>query len=164
MEILPLDTFKTVIASTPLISIDFIIRDSEGRVLLGKRLNRPAQGYWFVPGGRILKDEPVQVAINRLIQEELGVRRVEPEFKGVYQHFYDENFFNEKFSTHYVVLALEVYLSESLSALPLKQHSTYKWFTVNDLLECKETHLHTKWYFQPEMQAVSQMQMHFGLF
>ena len=56
---LPLSTFKTVIASTPLISIDLVIKNNTGRILLGKRTNRPAQGFWFVPGGRVLKDEPV---------------------------------------------------------------------------------------------------------
>lgn len=55
-NILPLDTFKTVIESTPLVSIDLIVLNSEGKILLGKRLKHPAQGYWFVPRGRILKE------------------------------------------------------------------------------------------------------------
>jgi colanic acid biosynthesis protein WcaH len=41
---LPLTTFKTVISSTPLISIDFVVKKSGGKVLLGKRTNRPAKG------------------------------------------------------------------------------------------------------------------------
>jgi colanic acid biosynthesis protein WcaH len=48
-------TFKAIIDSTPLISIDLVVRDSSGRVLLGQRLNRPAQGFWFVPGSVFLK-------------------------------------------------------------------------------------------------------------
>jgi colanic acid biosynthesis protein WcaH len=47
-------TFKTVIASTPLISIDLVVKNTKGEYLLGYRNNRPAQGFWFVPGGRIL--------------------------------------------------------------------------------------------------------------
>ncbi|TOB15241.1 NUDIX domain-containing protein, partial [Vibrio parahaemolyticus] len=50
-------TFKLVVASTPLVSIDLIIRNSKRQILLGQRTNRPAQGFWFVPGGRICKDE-----------------------------------------------------------------------------------------------------------
>lgn len=39
-------TFKTVIQSTPLILIDQIIENkSDGKILLGKRTNLPAQGY-----------------------------------------------------------------------------------------------------------------------
>jgi hypothetical protein len=40
----------------PLVSIDLIIRDNADRVLLGLRNNEPAKGYFFVPGGIILKD------------------------------------------------------------------------------------------------------------
>ena len=46
---LELETFKTVVASTPLVSIDLIVRNRQGQVLLGLRTNRPAQGGWFVP-------------------------------------------------------------------------------------------------------------------
>ena len=60
------DTFKTIVASTPLISIDLLVLDPQNNVLLGKRVNRPAQGFWFVPGGRVLKDESIEQAFIRL--------------------------------------------------------------------------------------------------
>ena len=62
------ENFQTVIASTPLISIDLIIKNSQGEYLLGYRNNKPAQDYWFVPGGRILKDESKSDAYTRLVQ------------------------------------------------------------------------------------------------
>jgi colanic acid biosynthesis protein WcaH len=49
------EDFATVVRSTPLISIDLIVENESGEFLLGKRTNRPAQGYWFVPGGRVQK-------------------------------------------------------------------------------------------------------------
>ena len=70
---LSLEIFKTVVASTPLVSIDLIIRNSQEQVLLGLRNNRPTQGYWFVPGGRIQKDERLENAFRRLVSVELGV-------------------------------------------------------------------------------------------
>jgi colanic acid biosynthesis protein WcaH len=73
--------FKTIVKSTPLVSIDLIVRDSEGNGLLGKRTNRPAQGFCFVPDGRVLKDESFDYAFKRLIQEELGLNSVESKFK-----------------------------------------------------------------------------------
>lgn len=39
------DTFKTIITSTPLISIDLVIKNTGGEYLLGLRNNRPAQEY-----------------------------------------------------------------------------------------------------------------------
>ncbi len=109
---LPDQVFKTVIQSTPLISIDLVVRNEKNEVLLGKRLNAPAKDYWFVPGGRIQKDESLDDAFKRLINEELGlnlnIKRLETNFLGVYEHFYDDNVFDELTSTHYIVLGYEI--------------------------------------------------------
>ncbi len=72
------------------------MRNNKQEILLGKRLNRPAQGSWFVPGGRILKDESLENAFKRLMKEELaietqGLKAHNGTFKGIYQHFYDDN-------------------------------------------------------------------------
>jgi colanic acid biosynthesis protein WcaH len=150
--------FKTIVKSTPLVSIDLIVRDTEANVLLGKRTNRPAQGFWFVPGGRVLKDEHFDSAFKRLIKEELGLDNVQSTFKGIYQHFYDDNFseddFSEDdFSTHYLVLAYEITFMGDLAFLPLEQHSKYKWFAEKELVENQQVHKHSKWYFQENKQA-----------
>jgi colanic acid biosynthesis protein WcaH len=85
---LPLDIFEIVIEAMPLISIDLTVRNSKQEILLGRRLNRPAQGYWFVPGGRILKDETIEDSFNRLLKVELGIGSKKSNtniaFKGVY--------------------------------------------------------------------------------
>ena len=44
-----------IIEATPLVSIDLVIRNPSNKVLLGKRNNHPAMGFWFVPGGWIFK-------------------------------------------------------------------------------------------------------------
>lgn len=49
------ELFSVVISSTPLIAIDLIVKSPGEQILLGKRLNKPAQGFWFVPGGCIKK-------------------------------------------------------------------------------------------------------------
>ena len=105
---LPLSTFKTVINLAPLISIDLVIKNKEGQVLLGKRNNRPAQGFWFVPGGRVLKDEQLDIAFERLLKTELSLDKGEAKFIGVYQHFYADNVTEDDFSKHYIVLAYEI--------------------------------------------------------
>ena len=64
--------FRTVVASTPLVSIDLVVRNPQGEVLLGRRLNRPAQGFWFIPGGRIRKNESLNAAFRRLSSSGAG--------------------------------------------------------------------------------------------
>jgi colanic acid biosynthesis protein WcaH len=145
--------FKTIVKSTPLISIDLIIRNKEGSILLGKRTNRPAKGFWFVPGGRVLKNESVDLAYKRLIREELCLDVVSSKFKGIYQHFYEDNFSEDDFSTHYLVLAYEIKFDGDLTLLPLEQHSKYEWFAEKRLLNSEHVHEHSKWYLQENKQA-----------
>jgi len=156
---LPFETFKLVVESTPLVAIDLIVRARDGTILLGKRNNRPAKGLWFVPGGRILKDEPLKLAFSRLLDDELGLRSedVVVGSRGLYQHFYPDNFSVESFSTHYVVMAYEIQVIDKCFSLQYGQHSDYKWFEQVNLLESHEVHQYTKWYFMKKKQADSDL-------
>ena len=147
------DTFQTIVDKTPLISIDLIVRDDSGRILLGQRLNRPAQNYWFVPGGRILKDESLACAFKRLTQNELGqtFNIDDGELLGPYDHFYDDYVFGTDVSTHYVAIAYVLKVSNALDALPVgEQHGGYRWFDIESIKNEEKVHLHSKWYFESE--------------
>jgi colanic acid biosynthesis protein WcaH len=143
-------TFKTVIASTPLVSIDLVIKNTQGKYLLGFRNNRPAQGFWFVPGGRVLKDENMDDTFIRLCQNELGVSltRQQAVFLGPFEHFYDDYVFGEDVTTHYVVLGYALTLDIDLASLPQDQHNQYRWFSQSELLQHVDVHQHSKWYFK----------------
>lgn len=147
------ETFRTVVESTPLISIDLVVRDPEGKVLLGKRLNRPAQGYWFVPGGRVLKDETISSAFSRLTFNELGIDIPisSASYLGLYEHLYEDSALDKCVTTHYVVNAFEIKLNTPLKNLPEAQHSEYRWITESDLLGSPDVHLHSQWYFMDDM-------------
>lgn len=144
-------TFTTVIDSTPLISIDLVVINELEQALLGERLNRPAQGYWFVPGGRILKNELLECAFKRLTLAELGseLKIENAELLGPYDHFYSDSVFGEHIKTHYVAIAYIVRVTEKqLSNLPInEQHGRYKWFNMDTLNKSQQVHIHTKWYF-----------------
>ena len=144
-------TFKTIVDTTPLVSIDLLVRDSEGKILVGKRVNRPAQGYWFVPGGRILKNETIAQAFSRLTEVELGIRLevLAARYLGLYEHFYDDSIFtddDDSVSTHYVVSGFEVTLPEGYSALPYEQHNEYQWLSEEEFVSSDDVHLHSRWY------------------
>ncbi|ROQ22527.1 hypothetical protein EDC28_10912 [Gallaecimonas pentaromativorans] len=67
---------------------------------------------------------------------------------GVFEHLYDDNFSGENFSTHYVVLALKVTVDPDDLALPIAQHSRYRWQSIDVLRAAQDVHQHSKWYFQ----------------
>lgn len=143
--------FAHIVKNTPLISIDLIIENQAGEYLLGLRNNRPARGYWFVPGGRIRKDECIEEAFLRITKDELGPAYPinNAELSGVYEHFYDDNVFeDESFGTHYVVLGYRLMVSEiAIEALPKVQHQVYQWFTPDAIMRSALVHKNTKAYF-----------------
>lgn len=147
--------FATVVESTPLISIDLIVENEQGEILLGKRTNRPAQGYWFVPGGRVQKDESLADAFARLTEAELGLSLpiTAGHFHGVWQHFYDDNFSGEHFSTHYIVLAFRVQVKAEALTLPTEQHNDYRWLSSKTLLDDDTVHDNSRNYFRVEKMA-----------
>ena len=139
-------TFKTIIDSAPLISIDILLK-KDNKFLLGRRVNKPAQGYFFSTGGRINKNESIDNAMARVALNELNIElKYIPKFIGVFEHFYDDSIY-KNVSTHYVDIAYEYEVKE-IPDLPTEQHSEYKWFTINELLESKQVHKYVKNYFR----------------
>lgn len=143
------DKFKIVIKNTPLVSIDFIIENNEGKFLLGKRVNKPAYGYWFTLGGRIFKNERIGNAIKRLSLKEFNLEVTQEmlKFQGIYEHFYDNSFVDDAISTHYVVLAYHLKMISNIS-LPTQEHSEYRYFSKDELLEHNDVHPYVKNYFK----------------
>jgi len=142
--------FLEVIERTPLVSIDLIIQDAAGRVLLGWRTNEPAKNTWFVPGGRIRKNETLDAAFLRLTCAELGKAVALPEAVplGAYTHLYETNFAGvDGIGTHYVVLAYALRRAELPERLPAEQHSDYCWLNADEALRDAEVHPNVLPYF-----------------
>ena len=59
-----------------------IVRDAEGRILLIRRANPPAQGRWSLPGGRVEPGESWPAACERELREETGVHATVERFVG----------------------------------------------------------------------------------
>ncbi|MGO4331462.1 GDP-mannose mannosyl hydrolase [Cupriavidus sp. 2TAF22] len=150
--------FLSVVRHAPLVSIDLIVTDAQGRALLGRRRNRPARDTWFVPGGRIRKDENLDAAFRRIVADELGIAGVErasATARGVFEHLYPDNFAGEPgVTTHYVVLAYAWTMPagtqearEAAVGTP-GQHSAYRWMSPAELLGRDDVHENTKAYFR----------------
>ncbi|CAD6540904.1 GDP-mannose mannosyl hydrolase [Paraburkholderia kirstenboschensis] len=144
--------FLDVVRLTPLVAIDLIVSDADGRILIGHRRNRPARGTWFVPGGRILKDEKLDAAFARIVDAELGIAKLarsSARFEGVFEHHYSDNFAAEPgVSTHYIVLAYALSLGNTQQIGRPDQHSDYLWLTPAELLAHADVHENTKAYFR----------------
>jgi len=145
------EEFIQLLRSSPLVSIDIVVQDSEGRVLCGFRTNAPARDTWFVPGGRMEKGETFAQALARISAFELGVEltldQVTP--LGTFEHIYPDNAYDVAgLSTHYVVNACAVTLEPDALHLDPGQHSQTRWFSVAELLAHEDVHDNTKAYFK----------------
>lgn len=146
---LPHADWLQVVRHAPLVAIDLILLDLEGRVLLGLRENEPARGFWFVPGGAIRKSETLDTAFARIAGDELGLelQRRHAALLGVYEHHYATNFAGEPgVTTHYVVLAHRLSLQGELGPADA-QHRELRWFGVEELRARDDVHANVKAYF-----------------
>jgi len=148
MSFLNQNDFIHVIENTPLVSIDLVIENEHGEILLGKRNNRPAQGFWFVPGGRILKNELLDDAFVRLTQGELGkvFKKKEARLLDVFEHLYDDCVFDNEVSTHYVVLGFHLIIGSLDFKLPETQHSEFCWWAKEQIKASPFVHENTRAY------------------
>ena len=134
---LELSKFTEIVKGTPLVAIDlFIVKNK--KLLIGKRKNSPGINSYFVPGGR--KNEKIRQALKRILKSETNLeiknKDYEPAFIGIDEHFYEDNFLNNKnFSTHYVVLLYVIEFSKLKEIdynLSLDhQHHNFKWVDNN---------------------------------
>jgi colanic acid biosynthesis protein WcaH len=144
------EEFLEVVERTPLVSIDLIVRRRDARVLLGRRTNEPAKGCWFVPGGRIHKNERLADAFRRICEAELGkpFAIADAKFLGVFEHLYATNFAERPdIGTHYIVLAYELHADGLPDNLPADQHGQFDWFDEQRILT-DAVHENTRAYFQ----------------
>jgi colanic acid biosynthesis protein WcaH len=145
---LEIDTFRTVVENTPLVSIDICLVHDH-KMLLGKRNNEPLRGQWFTPGGRILKNESWQDCLKRVAQSELGLCVTDTsEFAlmGIWDHFYPNSAFDRNISTHYVNLPFYIFFDKRPEIEVDSQHDFVDWHCLELIQESNVFHKYIKAY------------------
>jgi 8-oxo-dGTP diphosphatase len=65
--------FVTASSERTIRCVGGIVHDSNGRLLLVRRLNAPGEGLWSIPGGRVEANETDEAAVTREVFEETGL-------------------------------------------------------------------------------------------
>lgn len=146
-DFLDLATFKTVVNSTPLVSIDLCLV-VQGQLLMGLRKNEPLKGRWFTPGGRLLKNERWQDGLKRIASNELRLEVEVCDFNlmGIWDHFYSNSALDESVSTHYVNLPHVCHLSSLPEIFLEDQHSSVRWFNIVSIINDTRQHIYMREY------------------
>jgi colanic acid biosynthesis protein WcaH len=129
------DLYNKIIDVLPIICVDGFIFNDNNEVLLLKRLQYPAMNEWWVPGGRVLKNEKLINAINRKIKEEINL-----EFEIVNQCGITETIFDKKHTIN--ICYLLKLIGNNIPEINYSEHSEYGWFNLNNLPS--ELNIHIK--------------------
>lgn len=152
------DSFSQACAALPLVSLDFCLTRPGAvgpELLLGLRNNRPAQDWWFTPGGRIRKNEPLTSASARIARDELGLPAIalpHAHLMGAWDHFYADSAFDLAVLTHYVNLPHWLALdTDEAAALTLpqgldQQHSRWQWLSLEQAVQDESVHPYVRVY------------------
>ena len=145
------EIWRTCVNSIPIFGIDMIIFSRKNGVLMGRRINNPARGKLFVPGGRVYKNERIRDAFNRILLSETGLTFPfeKSTSLGLYEHFYDVTTWSTiECSTHYIIEGrlIEVDPENIKPKINLnEQHSNFEWISLEDV-QSNSIHYYSKMY------------------
>jgi len=73
-QIMENSMFRIIHEKTPIVCIDVVLIMTDGGFLMIKRKEEPAKDQWWLPGGRVLKNESLVSAARRKVLEETSLR------------------------------------------------------------------------------------------
>ncbi|MBS3903034.1 MAG: NUDIX domain-containing protein [Anaplasmataceae bacterium] len=110
----------------PVVCVDMVVTDGR-KFLLVKRKNEPKKGQWFLPGGRLVKNESFVEAVKRKLFEETGLRAKKPELIGLAEHFRVDGYLEDDFA-HVITLVFKTTVSINQKIKLDSQSSDARWF------------------------------------
>ena len=126
-KLIPEKVYKEIMREIPVLTVDALIRNNHGKFLLAKRNNKPLQGEWYIPGGRVLKNETLKNAIRRKVKQELGLKVISAIPVGYYEDFFKANPFSLKSGVHTVSIVFNI-KTENFNVKLNDEHSDWNFF------------------------------------
>lgn len=121
------EDYIRVMESMPVVCVDCLVRNEKRQFLLVRRLNEPLQGEFWMPGGRLWKNERLHAAVHRKMREEIGVDVDILENIGYFEEFFDRTAQNAKGGFHAISFVFLVRpLSSDIRLDP--QSGEWGWF------------------------------------
>lgn len=147
------ERFTAAVDALPLVSIDLCLTNPAHQLLMGRRSNAPAQGYWFTLGGRVRKGETQRDTFTRLMKQEAAIDGVDfarARLMGIWDHFYDDSRFSNSTRTHYVNIPYWVSLTDEEVAAVMAddQHSVWRWVDCSADLMMEGVHPYAQAYLE----------------
>jgi GDP-mannose mannosyl hydrolase len=125
------ELYRNVVQNLIITCIDVFVYDPINRTyLLVKRNQKPAQGMWWIPGGRHCKGESFFEAAIRKCKEELSIAIMPITLLNNYSTvFPDSEWDCQTHTINQVVFAL---IQPSSSPATDPNHDTWRWFDIDE--------------------------------
>jgi len=121
--------YQKVVETLPILCIDICLVDlSTNRYLVMARTNRPAQGAFWFPGGRMFKGESFFEVAQRKCLEEIGVTVKIEKLIGIYNAIYPDSQWNTP--THTPIVAVLATCNQAAFISLDEQHVDYRWASL----------------------------------
>ena len=120
------DLYSKIHELLPIACLDLVIVD-EGKVLLIRRNRQPAKDQYWLPGGRIFRDETFIDAAKRLALTETGLHINNIETLGVDNLIFNEDPFGHGQGTHTITCVMKCIPTTTDVKLDAN-HSAYVWW------------------------------------
>lgn len=134
IEKLPEEKFKEVLRSVPIVCVDTVLRNKEDKILLIKRREKPAEGEWWFPGGRLYKNERLIDCVSRKLSEEIGFEceKCPIEFIDAFETIFEDGPFGTQLHTVNLTYLVDDFFSGSTISINEEYASDYRWMTGNE--------------------------------
>ena len=133
-------TYEEIVRKTVVCCVDIALRNTEGKYLVLRRGTHPAKGYWWLPGGRLLKGETFFAGAVRKAAQEAGVADATAiKTLGVWNTFFETSAHMDQCAepalvgtqTVNAIVLCETSMSAAQIAVKLDATSeAYKWITA----------------------------------
>ncbi len=124
---IPEKVYREIRRQMPIVCIDVVITDGK-KFLLGKRKNQPEKGKWWIPGGRILKNESLQDAAKRVLRQETGLKAKSMKFLGFDELLHSPGYFTGM-TAHNIAFVFEAKIGANAKVKLDSQNSKARWFS-----------------------------------
>ena len=104
----------------PTVCVDLVILNKDKQFLLCKRKENPAKNQWWIPGGRIFKDESILECAIRKGKEEVGLDVQIDKFLSLEETIMD--------GVHTINIVLLAHCEGEQRVKLDNTQSTYRWF------------------------------------
>lgn len=125
MQRIPAEIYKKILENVPIPCVDLVVHH-KGKVLLLLRNDEPAKGKWWLPGGRVHKNEKLKDAAFRKVREETGLNVSVEKRIGVYETMFGKSPFGT--GVHNVTVGFLVKVTDKKLQIRLDRTSkNFRW-------------------------------------